>query len=1134
VNKKGILITAVLLSLVLLTTASAQANKVAYVLTESAQPSPSVTNVLTELGLSYDVIKNSQIPTTNWSNYSILIVSEDSTHILSNRALIPFDSINSVSFGYRTAQQVWGSAIYSTSFSSNQYQMTVKNASSFVFDDLSLTLNDLINVYPSQSSSGEIDELTLRSSSGLSYAAFGPSNRLSLVYSLRTITSTPVKSLFFGAPETSKWSPTSQQILKNSLTWLLQDVDQDGDGYGFSLDCNDNNPTIHPDATEIPYDGIDQNCDSVDLIDIDQDGYCEQGLLITSTFLQCPLETGLFGTDCNDNDSNTNPGSSDSALNCRNDAPEILSINYDSIYYENDEAILEINAVDPENDQIVYSIDSPNFISNENILSWQTGFGDAAIYSFNVTVSDGTLSSSQEVDFEILKVHRSPVFNGSTQIELDEDSSEFINLSEMFTSPDHNPLTFSIKEISSNSDVHLVQDEDSAEISAQNNFNGPAGFVIFTASDGIQSTDSEKIYINVLPINDAPEFIMNILPINLTEDTDISNALNLNDYFKDIDSELQFSVTGNSEIETSINNFGAVSFHLPKDYFGSEVMVFQATDGEFTLDSNAVTINVREVRDPPVFSELNCTASIIEHQEYQCALSATDVEGDSFKFSVAKENYLDCEVDGDILIYKSQPDHFGPASCELEVKDIDGSDFKNLSVYIQNVNDPPRFVNITPNSTTIRALEGTNKAFGVDAFDSDSRVKISWNLNGIQQKVESSDKSQFIIKNGTGVYILEAVASDSEYTASQIWTAIFGPSTDMTCSEVGGFSCSTSETCKGSSIEVKDTDLCCLTQCIPSFSGVNSCDKLGGNLTVKIQSINDNEKITIGDEVRVGVEIKNSLPDDDSYNVNVYLYNIRDEIAEESIIGDADVEAGRTSTIRLDLPIPEDLDETDNYAIYAQVEGTECNWNYLPITLTRPEKKVIISKIDMPATANCGDAVKAKVTVENIGNDGQDVNLSLTNNAIKLNYKPESFSIDEFNGEEYEITKEVTFEVPQNIKSGNYDLRADLVYNGARQSATQKLEVTCSPLVLEDTASVPNLEETNSQEKISLTNFTGSKSQTIGENKPNMFVLASVLLADLLLISTVGILHLADVKRRNRTKQTLTSIKRKVQPKRLR
>ncbi len=71
----------------------------------------------------------------------------------------------------------------------------------------------------------------------------------------------------------------------------FQDADSDGHGNpqqfyttcqiipdpGFvanSNDCDDTNPDINPDATEIPYNGFDDDCDAATLDDdLDQDGY---------------------------------------------------------------------------------------------------------------------------------------------------------------------------------------------------------------------------------------------------------------------------------------------------------------------------------------------------------------------------------------------------------------------------------------------------------------------------------------------------------------------------------------------------------------------------------------------------------------------------------------------------------------------------------------------------------------------------------------------------------------------------------------------------------------------------------------------------------------------------------------------
>ncbi len=73
-----------------------------------------------------------------------------------------------------------------------------------------------------------------------------------------------------------------------------EELDNDRDGYDIcdDADCNDYNAQVHPGATEVPYDSIDQDCDGLDLEDVDGDGF----------------DGGPWGDDCNDTDAAIHPG----------------------------------------------------------------------------------------------------------------------------------------------------------------------------------------------------------------------------------------------------------------------------------------------------------------------------------------------------------------------------------------------------------------------------------------------------------------------------------------------------------------------------------------------------------------------------------------------------------------------------------------------------------------------------------------------------------------------------------------------------------------------------------------------------------------------------------------------------------
>jgi hypothetical protein len=97
--------------------------------------------------------------------------------------------------------------------------------------------------------------------------------------------------------------------------------DGDGDGFGDSVqpawsgcgpapagwaadvgDCDDTDDTVHPGARDVPYDGVDADCDGSNDYDADGDGYPA-----------APWSTGE--SDCDDTNPAAYPGATEVPLN---------------------------------------------------------------------------------------------------------------------------------------------------------------------------------------------------------------------------------------------------------------------------------------------------------------------------------------------------------------------------------------------------------------------------------------------------------------------------------------------------------------------------------------------------------------------------------------------------------------------------------------------------------------------------------------------------------------------------------------------------------------------------------------------------------------------------------------------------
>ncbi|MBE3919792.1 tandem-95 repeat protein, partial [Vibrio parahaemolyticus] len=115
-----------------------------------------------------------------------------------------------------------------------------------------------------------------------------------------------------------------------------------------------------------------------------------------------------------------------------------------------------------------------------------------------------------------------------------------------------------------------------------------------SVSDGVNPTanDSDSLIVN--RVNDAPTVENAIADQELSEDF-ATYTIDLNDAFKDSDSALNFSVSGNSNVLVSIEN-GIATISPTADWNGSETLTFTATDPSESI-SQTVNFTVAPVAD---------------------------------------------------------------------------------------------------------------------------------------------------------------------------------------------------------------------------------------------------------------------------------------------------------------------------------------------------------------------------------------------------------------------------------------------------------------------------------------------------------------------------------------------------------
>jgi len=250
-------------------------------------------------------------------------------------------------------------------------------------------------------------------------------------------------------------------------------------------------------------------------------------------------------------------------------------------------------AIDSDANELVLELKGDSlFVSSEE--NW---YGETELY-LEVSSLDVTLLDTLEITIE--SINDAPfVSNVLNEISLNEDFGDSLitHLDSLFSDVDlpNDSLKYSINN-PENSTVLASIDDGVLSLSSIQNLNGNFSFSINATDDSLAS-DSLTITGIIEPVNDAPILVQALPDTSVDEDAAEFSLLTLSDYFRDLDSKLEFDVVNDPpNIQLLISDTNELVVSADPNWNGMQQVIIAATDGEFQINDTLV-ISVRSIND---------------------------------------------------------------------------------------------------------------------------------------------------------------------------------------------------------------------------------------------------------------------------------------------------------------------------------------------------------------------------------------------------------------------------------------------------------------------------------------------------------------------------------------------------------
>ncbi|WP_180765810.1 tandem-95 repeat protein, partial [Vibrio parahaemolyticus] len=525
------------------------------------------------------------------------------------------------------------------------------------------------------------------------------------------------------------------------------------------------------------------------------------------------------------------------STNVVEDTPTIINV-LGNDTFEGKDKVVSLDAENgPKNGTVIVNNDGTvTYTPNDNYVGKDT---------FTYIVTSGGVSESTTVEVNVTPVNDAPVAKddiATTQ----EDTAVTIDVLPNDTDVDGDKLSIQSASVSeAQGKVEIV--DGKLVFTPAENFNGDAE-ITYTVTDGAL-TDQATVKVTVNAVNDTPVVESNIADQALAEDF-TPYTIDLNTAFSDVDNvdgELTFSVSGNSNIQVAIVN-GIATITPTADWNGSETLTFTATDPSGESISQTVNFTVAPVADIVADS-----VTVVEDTPTIIKVLGNDTfEGDDKVVSLDTNNgpangTVSINPDGSVT-YTPNDNYHGTDSFTYIVTSGGVSESTTVSVDVTPVNDAP-----VAKDDIATTQEDT--AVTIDVLPNDSDV------DGDKLSIESASvpKEQGTVEVVDGKLVFtpaENFNGDAEIT----YTVTDGELTDEAKVAVTVNPVNDAPTIKVDAVESITEDAVNTDTVVASLT-VRDTDTPEDQLTVSLENNSNGYFVLVGNEVKLtqaGVDAVNN------------------------------------------------------------------------------------------------------------------------------------------------------------------------------------------------------------------------------------------------------------------------------------